>query len=369
MSVDLSHSVLNPLPDLSGVDHIAGIIGDRPSQYAKSPSLWNAAFRALEVNAVFLPFDVDPPGLAPLVHALRDHPRIVGFSVTVPYKTAVIPLLDDLDPLARMIGAVNTVSRRSDGTLVGFNTDGQGAIDALTSTVDPAEKPFRSALAGARVALVGAGGAAKATAFYLARAIGAQGRITILNRSAAKGAELAERVASEFGNANAAPTAELSRIVRDVDLVVNASTCGQSGIRKLADGGFTCLEPYSALGLADAPVLRCDGAAPQDLTFFADWFGGARDSILENRARATDVISAGQHRPDLFDLVYSPFETTTMRLARWGGWRTLNGKAMNIAQAADAFARRVMPATLSGNGRGDQEALYRRVFQIMASVW
>jgi shikimate dehydrogenase len=180
---------------------IAGIIGDRPSQYAKSPSLWNRAFTALGLDAKFLPFDVEARNLSSLVDVLRRNERVVGFSVTVPYKVEIINLLDDLDPKARQIGAVNTVARTQAGELVGYNTDGQGFMDMLTKSLPGQDRPLLKDVEGLHALLIGAGGAARAVAFFLAESIGKKGRITIANRDSSKAKDLATAVDRAYSNA------------------------------------------------------------------------------------------------------------------------------------------------------------------------
>jgi shikimate dehydrogenase len=169
------------------------ILGDRPSQYAKSPAIWNSAFGALEINATYVPLDVPRDNLAQLVKTLRDIPEYVGGNVTVPYKVEILQYLDRLDPLAEAIGAVNTIVRGETGELVGYNTDGQGAVDALTKAQPRRPAPFMESLAGARVLLLGAGGAARAVAHYLSQQLGS-GRLWIANRSHGRASELAMRL-------------------------------------------------------------------------------------------------------------------------------------------------------------------------------
>jgi shikimate dehydrogenase len=364
MSLAFGQHLANAIPALDRDLQVAGIIGDRPSQYAKSPSLWNATFRGLGIRATFLPFDTDPPSLEPLVGALRSEPRFIGAAVTVPYKIAILPLLDDIDPLARQIGAVNIVRRGKDGRLTGFNTDGQGGLDSLTRSLDTASPPFFPVLDGRRVVVIGAGGAARAMAVYLGSAIGS-GSLTIVNRDQERGRRLAADVKALFGNATSAPDSGLIDAVRDADLVVNASTRGQSGLRRSEAGVFS-LEPYAALAAANPPVVPADTAAAADAPRL--WLSAARASILDNHTRSLEVLD--RLRPDaaLFDIIYSPLETMTMRFVRWSGRRTLNGRTMNIAQAADGFANRVI-GPLEGLSPADTEALYRKAFAIMAGVW
>ena len=136
---------------------VYGVIGN-PIAHSLSPLMHNAAFAARHVNAVLLPF---------LVNDLKDFLAacpalgVKGFATTLPHKQAIIAHLDECDPLAARIGAVNTVVVRGDGALYGYNTDYVGVLRALSSRVE---------LAGSRVLLLGAGGAARAAAFALVEA-------------------------------------------------------------------------------------------------------------------------------------------------------------------------------------------------------
>jgi 3-dehydroquinate dehydratase/shikimate dehydrogenase len=135
---------------------VYGVIGD-PVAHSLSPLMHNAAFAARSTNAVYLPFRVRDlgdfiAGVIPL--------GIAGFSVTLPHKERILRYLDDCDPLAAEIGAVNTVVVRA-GKFYGYNTDFTGVLRAIER---------RLPLASSRVLLVGAGGVARAAAFALARA-------------------------------------------------------------------------------------------------------------------------------------------------------------------------------------------------------
>src|SRR5258707_325543 len=135
---------------------VYGVIGD-PIGHSLSPLLHNTGFAARRVDAVYLPF---------LVHDLRDFLAAVpefgvrGFSVTIPHKQTILKQLQECEPLAAEIGAVNTVVVRRDGSLYGSNTDYLGVLRAL-------ENKLR--IKGSRVLILGAGGAARAAAFALVR--------------------------------------------------------------------------------------------------------------------------------------------------------------------------------------------------------
>lgn len=196
----------------SATTRLAGVIGD-PIRHSLSPVLHNAAFRALDLDWVFLAFEV-PEGEAPGAIAGVRALGIDGLSVTKPHKAAVVPLMDRLSPTAERLGAVNAVVRL--GTeLVGENTDGQGFLDALR--VDHGFDP-----AGRRCVVRGAGGAGRAVILALAEA-GAADVVVVAGRSVEKaeaGAALAGPSVGRVGKVEEAA---------DADLVVNATSVGMAG--------------------------------------------------------------------------------------------------------------------------------------------
>jgi len=205
---------------LTGRTRIYGVIGN-PVGHSLSPVLHNTGFVARKIDAVYLPF---------LVHDLRDFLAAVaefgirGFSVTHPHKQGILKYLKECDPLAAEIGAVNTVAVRGDGSLFGCNTDHLGLLRAL-------EKRLR--IKGSRVLILGAGGAARAAAFALARA-GAAVAIC------ARRERIAQKLARSFG-AEVVPRAALSAEV--FDAVVNATPVGMhphDRVSPLAPGEIHC---------------------------------------------------------------------------------------------------------------------------------
>lgn len=345
---------------------VTGIVGDAPSRYAKTPPLWNAVYRELGWDAISLAWDVVPTALAGFVQAARESPEIAGFSVTNPYKIAIMPLLDEIDELARQIGAVNTVARDAQGRFVGYNTDGQGALDALTRRLPGLDRPFLESLAGRRVLMVGAGGAARAVAFYLASRLGRNGAMRIVNREASRADDLASAVRNAYGIGDGGSEGRLADWIGEADVVVNASVKGQTGWRKLADGSASLLEPYSALAPASPACVAAGRALDSDAS--RDWFLASKADIARNVAAGLDATAAMAPHAACFDLIYAPLETTFLRHARVAGHPTQNGKWMNIAQAADGFARKVCTAALDKQGVPADDG-YVRAFEIMTRVW
>jgi shikimate dehydrogenase len=174
-----------------------------PVRHSLSPAIHNAAFEATGLNGVYVAFETtDLPGSLAGARALS----FGGLSITLPFKSAVIPLLDQLDPLAERIGAVNTI-RNERGKLIGYNTDGSGALKALETVTD---------LVGKKCLVVGAGGAARAIGYALSQR-GVE--IVIANRSPEKGKSLADFLKGRF-----IPLAEADRI--ETDLLVQTTSVG-----------------------------------------------------------------------------------------------------------------------------------------------
>ena len=179
-----------------------GVVG-YPVGHSLSPTMQNAAFSSSGVNAVYLAFDTeDIDGCIKGMRALG----LRGMSVTIPHKSAVIPMLDEVDGLAQKIGAVNTIVNH-DGLLVGYNTDAMGALKALEEKMD---------LSGRTCLIVGAGGAARAIGFSLKeRGI----HLTIANRSTGRGQDLAGSLGCPF-----VPLKEME--VVQADLLIQTTPVG-----------------------------------------------------------------------------------------------------------------------------------------------
>jgi shikimate dehydrogenase len=171
----------NPQP---GTAQVCGIIGD-PIAHTISPAMQNAAFQRLGLEYIYVPFRVKKADLCQAIQGVRAL-NIRGLNVTIPHKIDVIPLLDEIDPLAENIGAVNTIVN-DEGALRGFNTDAAGFLKAfLAAKVRPERK---------NIVILGAGGAARAIAFILADK-GAN--LTILNRHPDSARRLSGRILKLF---------------------------------------------------------------------------------------------------------------------------------------------------------------------------
>ena len=184
-----------------------GVIGN-PVQHSLSPVIHNGAFKRLGWNADYLAFEVK--NVEEAVRGIRGL-GVRGVSVTIPFKTQVVPLLDKIEGLAKKIGAVNTIVNRR-GRLIGYNTDCDGAIEALEEKMD---------LRGKRVVLLGAGGAARGIGFGL-RERGYP--LTVVTRSKERGQALSKDLGCDY-----LPVSSLVRMKAgefEADVIINATSLG-----------------------------------------------------------------------------------------------------------------------------------------------
>lgn len=355
----LAALVDNPLPAVAS-PAVAGLIGDHPSTYARSPGMWTAALAAMEIPANYLPLDVRADHLPAVMRWMRETAACLGVNVTTPHKAAVLGHLDEIDGTAAAIGAVNTIVRRADGRLAGTNTDAAGLLAALRH--DDGDGPLVGRLGGLTVLLLGAGGAGRAAAVALARRLG-RGALLIVNRDHARARDLASRVTTLGGRAEAVSPDDLDGRLPDVDLVINASLCGQAGILKRPEG-WTCLEPYSALAPATPAVVPPMG----EDEFHAVWSARSAPDIQANHERSRARVRRLPARAVVYDMIYAPRETVLLQHARAAGLRAANGRWMNIAQAVEAFVSHICRPALEARGI-DTRAARRRVERVMARAW
>jgi shikimate dehydrogenase len=248
-----------------------------PAHHSMGPMLHNTAFEELDLPYVYVAHDVAPADLASAIAGARAL-GYRGLSITMPHKVAAMDLVDDVDVMARAIGCINTVVNEN-GRLLGYNSDGQGALDAVARA--------GIAVAGRRVLVLGSGGAARA--------------VTMTVALRGQPAELAILGVVED---------ELSRLARDVA----EKTGKDANVQMLSDATVG-----DAVDHADV-LLHC---TPIGMT--------------PNTERS--LVPRGLLRPDLavFDVVYNPRRTLLIREAAAAGCRVVEGMEMFLGQAMVQF--------------------------------
>jgi 3-dehydroquinate dehydratase / shikimate dehydrogenase len=249
------------IEELDQATRIYGVAGN-PIAHSLSPLMQNSAFHRERVNAVYLPLKTET--VADLLTLARQLP-LSGISVTMPLKQQVLAHLAHVDPLSAKLGACNTIRTGADGKLYGFNTD-------VAGIVRPLEK--RMALKGARVLVLGAGGAARAAVYGLAEK-GAQ--VSVWSRKDATAKELA-------ASAGVSAITRKQIAASEFEVLINATPCGMHG--------------------------------------------NAHPMPLEPEEWKARVV---------FDLVYNPLDTPLLQVARKRGVHTIQGIEMFVHQGARQF--------------------------------
>jgi shikimate dehydrogenase len=258
---------------VNGKTRVCAIIGD-PVEHSLSPVMHNAAFKELGLNLVYVAFTVTSTELKTAVLGAKSL-GLRGLNVTMPHKNAVMSHLDEVDSTAKSIGAVNTVLNNQ-GKLIGYNTDGSGAMIALQENgVYPEEK---------KLVLLGAGGAAKAIAYQAAQDVE---ELVILNRTAEKAKKLAEALKS-FGAKVKAGTLSFEVLKQELpttDILVNATSVG--------------MHPDVDISPVPSDLLHSDLS--------------------------------------VMDIIYNPLETKFLKDAKSAGAKVVSGIEMLLYQGAVAF--------------------------------
>ena len=240
---------------------VYGVAGD-PITHSLSPQMMNTAFRRENINAVYVPLQTGDA--ADLLTCVREIP-IQGLSITMPLKEEVLKHLDKTDSLSTKIGACNTIIRSQDGKLYGFNTDVAGVLRPLEQ---------RLTLTGARILVIGAGGAARAAVFGLKDR---NAEVWVMNRTAEKGQKLARQAHAHYIS-----HPQLKKL--EFDVIINATPVGMNGTRP------------------QAPL---------------------EESELRTRY--------------LFEMIYNPAETKLVKMARGKGIQVIPGSEMFVQQGARQF--------------------------------
>ncbi len=246
------------------------VIGD-PIEHSLSPVMHNAVFEHLNLNYVYLAFKIKKENLKDAVNAFRF--ITLGFNVTIPHKVSIIRYLDEISREAELIGAVNTVNVEN-GRLIGYNTDGIGAIKALEE---------RTEVEGKKVVVAGAGGASRAIVFQLALK---DCDIIIANRTFEKAVSLANEVEEKVNKkVKAVELPKLKEVIKNADIFINTTSVGM--------------------------------------------YPNTNETLLKAEDIPKNIV--------VMDIVYNPLKTRLLTEAEKAGAKTVDGLGMFIYQGAEAL--------------------------------
>jgi shikimate dehydrogenase len=263
-------------PAINAATRLCAVFGS-PIAHSASPTMHNAAFEKIGLNWRYLAFEVNPKNLRAAVEGAKAM-NFVGLNLTVPHKLLAFEIVDELDDSAKKWGAVNTIKfvqspNSKVQSAIGFNTDADAIVTAL-------REDLGLKLRGAKVLLLGAGGAGRTAALKLASENVAE--LFLVNRTRSKAEEIAREIKKQFPRVKISTDYPKSK----VDLLLNATSLG--------------------LKAADASPL-----------------GGKQFSLKQTRA--------------VYDMIYRPAETKLLAAAKKSGCKTANGLGMLLHQGAKAF--------------------------------
>ena len=268
-------NLINNSIKLNKSENFCAIIGVNPSNGARSPLLWNAAYSHYGLSTQMLPLDVSAQNFDDLLDELNNNQKFIGGAITMPYKENTVNWLGNrITAEAKEIGAVNCLYRGKDNQLYGTNTDGEASILSYQSHFGD--------ITGKSIVILGTGGVAKAVSAYFSAGVGEVGKVTIVGRLN-NGKEYAESI-----NANWISWSNMDDILKEVDGVINCTSIG---------------------------FLDQEGASPLN----------------------KDQLSILSDTTNIFDVIYQPLKTELILLAKVRKLQYLNGSEMNIEQAVLAF--------------------------------
>ena len=258
---------------ISGKTCVYAVIGD-PIEHSLSPAMQNAAFNALNLDSIYTAFKVKPVDVAKALVGMRAL-GICGLNVTMPHKAAVMPHLDWIDEPAKFLNSVNTLYHK-EGKLLGYSTDGIGALKALKENkVDPY---------GKKIVILGSGGAARAIAYTL---IQEAEELVVLNRTVSEAKKIADTLEYKFNKkiiTDSLSPEIVKEKISNADILLNTTSVGMK------------------------PNIQ--------------------SLVAPNNLRADLAV---------MDIVYSPFETQLVKDAKAAEAKVVNGVEMLIYQGAASF--------------------------------
>lgn len=265
---------------ITGATRLAAVLAN-PIKHSLSPFIHNTAFKLTQTDGVYLAFEIGEKDLAQSIDMVRSW-NMFGVNLSMPYKQAVIPYMDELSEEVSLIGAMNTVVNQQ-GKLVGYNTDGIGFINSLAD--------YQKSVSGKKITVLGAGGAALAiiTQMALERAE----EIIVFKRTNSRSEKIAEhlkKIEGATGTKIFLMPLENQEVLKETlalsDILVNTTNVGMTPNEKeslISDSSWLCSDLFVA------------------------------------------------------DIIYQPQETLLLKQAKVAGCRTMNGIGMLIHQAAEAF--------------------------------
>lgn len=273
MNKELIRYINNKNIELSPNEKFVVIIGESPSKGARSPSLWNSAYKKLGQKTKMFPLDVSRNNLKKLIDHLKKNKNFLGGSVTVPYKEKIFEILKkNSSKEAKKIGAINCIYRFKNLLKI-TNTDGEGSVEGF-------KKNFKNVKIK-KILVLGCGGAGKAVSTYFS-SLKSSKELVILSRKS-KDKNFSKKIKAKWLHRK-----KINFLDNDFDLIINCTTLGFEK------------------NLSKTPLSK-------------------------------KYLSSFKNKPIIYDIIYNPAKTKLIKIAKSLNLKCLNGLNMNLYQAALAF--------------------------------
>ena len=290
------------------------IIGETPSRGARSPLLWNNAYKKMKIKKKMFPADVRKKNLKKLVLSLRNNPNFLGSAITMPYKTAIIKYIDEIDKYAKKIGSINTIVKQKN-RLIGYNTDYMGSNFSL--------KLIRKNIK--KILIIGSGGAAKACILSAINSF-KNSKFYFYNRNLKKLNLVLKKIKIKK-KYEILKKVENIKNLKSIDLVINTTSVG-------FDSKFRINNNYYNL-IKRSPLGRVGNKDEYKTNNLQNDFV----CLKLNELNVYDTVNFFVKNPEviIFDIIYNPRKTLLIQIGELFNCKTINGLPMNLMQAVFAF--------------------------------
>ncbi len=293
------------------------IIGSSPSKGARSPKLWNKAYKKFKQKTKMYPADLSKKNLSKLFKFLKDDRFFLGSSVTVPFKEEIIKYLDKIDKSASYIGSVNTI-KKIKGELKGYNTDFSGSLYTL--------KDINLTKNKKNILIIGCGGAGKACIVSVLKYF-RNSNLILVNRNSNKVKKFIKKL-DQINNNKLINIDSYKNIKNDqrIDLIINTTSIGFDNWFK--NQGYYNLKNYSPLTKVFFKKIK-----KKDILKF----NNSNKKFLKKNNQFSKSYLKTKIKISIFDIIYKPKQTVLLKHGKLNRHRTFNGLKMNLMQAVEAF--------------------------------
>jgi len=317
MKKNYSNLILNKL-NKNSIGKFSVILGLSPSKGARSPILWNAAYKKMNQNISMLPFDVKKEKIKKLFELLRLDTNYIGGSVTIPYKIKMTEFVDFVDPLAKIIGSINTIKKLGSKKFIGINTDYDGCCATLKKIKLKKDD---------NILIIGIGGAGKACVLS-ALNLYKNNSIYLFNRSYFKAKKLKLKLKSK--NIKVLKNYKILSNIKNIKLVINASSVGFDSWLQNKNGYYN-LKYFSPI----SNVAKIRSIKSRNEKKFV------KDNALQIKLNILETYRffKKNNKAKVFDIIYNPQKTVFQEICELFNNKTYNGLGMNLEQAVVAFSK------------------------------